>query len=69
MCSNRFASLLRAVCFAHCCSWGDNVVGQLGLEDTDPRGVAANTMGDALPVVDLGADKELKAVQVSSALD
>ncbi|AKT40379.1 hypothetical protein [Chondromyces crocatus] len=34
--------------------WGRNVQGQLGLGDTEPRGDAADEMGDALPAVDLG---------------
>ena len=34
--------------------WGDNLVGELGLGDTDNRGDAVDQMGDNLPFVDLG---------------
>ena len=35
--------------------WGDNSFGQLGNGDTVTRGDGTGAMGDALPVVDLGA--------------
>lgn len=48
----------------HCCArmkpagnlkcWGQNNLGQLGLEDALPRGAAMGTMGYSLPFVDLG---------------
>lgn len=34
--------------------WGQNVAGQLGLGDTTSRGGSPETMGEALPTVDLG---------------
>lgn len=37
--------------------WGDNKYGQLGLGDTLARGDENGRMGDALPVVDLGAGR------------
>ena len=36
--------------------WGGNAAGQLGLEDTQDRGKTPNSMGSALPAIDLGAD-------------
>jgi hypothetical protein len=33
--------------------WGANAAGELGVEDTRPRGGAPGEMGDALPVVAL----------------
>ncbi len=42
--------------------WGDNTYGQLGLGDTVNRGDAANEMGDALPVVDLGTGRVVIAL-------
>jgi alpha-tubulin suppressor-like RCC1 family protein len=44
--------------------WGDNDAGQLGLEDSIPRGGQAGEMGDALPVVNLGGGP--KAVELSA---
>lgn len=43
--------------------WGYNAYGQLGLEDADHRGDAANEMGDFLATVNLGAGRT--AVQVA----
>jgi alpha-tubulin suppressor-like RCC1 family protein len=37
--------------------WGDNQWGQLGLGDTETRGDDPGEMGDALPAVDLGANR------------
>jgi alpha-tubulin suppressor-like RCC1 family protein len=37
--------------------WGENSEGRLGLGDTNHRGDAPGEMGDALPVVDLGAGR------------
>eukprot|EP00961_Rhodomonas_salina_P233321 3153179-Rhodomonas_salina.1 len=34
--------------------WGDNTKGQLGYGDTLERGHTQGTMGDSLPLVDLG---------------
>ncbi|GEN13214.1 Alpha-tubulin suppressor [Myxococcus fulvus] len=42
--------------------WGNNGSGQLGLGDTEHRGDSAGEMGDALPVVSLGAGRTAKAV-------
>jgi len=42
--------------------WGWNAFGQLGLGDTANRGDDVNEMGEALPVVDLGAPKKVKAI-------
>eukprot|EP00438_Fugacium_kawagutii_P008226 Skav204480 [mRNA] locus=C9283185:2659:3837:+ [translate_table: standard] len=42
--------------------WGRNNKGQLGLGDTANRGADATTMGDDLPVVDLGSNPILKVV-------
>ncbi len=35
--------------------WGESLQGQLGLGDNNHRGDQPNEMGDALPIVDLGA--------------
>jgi len=40
--------------------WGQNVNGQLGLGDTNNRGDDHGELGDALPVVDLGANRTAK---------
>ena len=37
--------------------WGFNDKGQLGLGDTRNRGIASTDMGDALPAINLGADR------------
>jgi len=37
--------------------WGDNLLGSLGLGDTNNRGDQAGEMGDKLPAVDLGAGR------------
>jgi alpha-tubulin suppressor-like RCC1 family protein len=42
--------------------FGGNTWGQLGLGDTNERGNAPGQMGDALPVVDLGAGRTAKAI-------
>ena len=46
--------------------WGDNGFGQLGLGDTVVRGDGASAMGDALPVVDLGAGRPAAALALGS---
>lgn len=48
--------------------WGGNLLGQLGLGDTDTRGVDPDQMGDALPRVDLGAGRTVIAVNAGSGL-
>ncbi|CAM9282890.1 unnamed protein product [Ascophyllum nodosum] len=45
--------------------WGGNSDGQLGLEDTNPRGVSQGQMGDDLPAVALGTNR----TAVAPALD
>jgi alpha-tubulin suppressor-like RCC1 family protein len=45
--------------------WGRNSDGQLGLGDTDHRGDGPNEMGDALPAIDLGANRT--ALQIDAA--
>jgi alpha-tubulin suppressor-like RCC1 family protein len=47
--------------------WGKNSNGKLGVGDTTDRGKAANTMGDDLPSVYLGAGKTAKAVSAGGA--
>jgi alpha-tubulin suppressor-like RCC1 family protein len=42
--------------------WGQSELGQLGLGDATQRGAAANTMGDALPFVDLGTGRTVLAI-------
>ncbi|MGK4000991.1 hypothetical protein WMF31_00095 [Sorangium sp. So ce1036] len=42
--------------------WGRNSFGQLGLGNTSPRGLSSGTMGDYLPVVDLGFGRRAQAV-------
>lgn len=42
--------------------WGSNEYGKLGLGDTANRGDEPGEMGDALPVVDLGAGRTTKAL-------
>ncbi|HEX6764469.1 MAG TPA: hypothetical protein VF103_03305, partial [Polyangiaceae bacterium] len=42
--------------------WGFNRYGECGLGDTEDRGDEPNEMGDALPVVDLGAGARVAAV-------
>jgi alpha-tubulin suppressor-like RCC1 family protein len=46
--------------------WGYNIVGQLGLGDTNDRGDTANEMGDNLPIIPLGAGRTAKAVVAGS---
>ncbi len=43
--------------------WGDGRYGQLGLGDTMNRGDVPGQMGDALPIVDVGAYEALNAVR------
>ncbi len=66
-----FASQLSVASF-HTCAlfqsaavkcWGDGVFGALGLGDLERRGRVPESMGDALPAVDLGAGR--RAVQIS----
>jgi alpha-tubulin suppressor-like RCC1 family protein len=40
--------------------WGENEKGQLGLGDTNNRGILPNQMGDNLPYVDLGVGRRVK---------
>ncbi|GAB5361114.1 hypothetical protein AAMO2058_000686700 [Amorphochlora amoebiformis] len=47
--------------------WGYNTYGQLGMGDTKNRGHAVKTMGDLLPVVDLGSG--MTAVKISAGYD
>jgi hypothetical protein len=42
--------------------WGYNYYGQLGLGDTQTRGLAAEEMGDNLPFLDLGSGRSAKSV-------
>jgi hypothetical protein len=42
--------------------WGNNLEGELGLGDRMNRGSDSTTMGDALPVVDLGTGRTAKAI-------
>ena len=44
--------------------WGDNQFGQLGYGDTIQRGDNSGEMGDALPIVDLGAGRT--AIQIAA---
>ena len=62
-----------ALSFAHSCAlldngqvkcWGGNDSGQLGLEDTISRRITPGQMGDALPVINLGAGRT--ALQVAA---
>lgn len=46
--------------------WGDNVDAQLGLGDKNVRGAAPGDMGDALPYVDVGAGRTVKAVSAGA---
>ncbi|CAM9412343.1 unnamed protein product [Pylaiella littoralis] len=43
--------------------WGNNNGGQLGYEDRVARGTVPGSMGDNLPVVDLGVDQRVIAVE------
>lgn len=45
--------------------WGMNGLGELGLGDTEPRGVDPATMGDALPFVDLGTGRTARQIAAS----
>ena len=47
--------------------WGQNNVGQLGLGDTTNRGSSAGQMGTALPLIALGANHEVEAIEAGSA--
>ena len=42
--------------------WGANWFGQLALGDTKLRGTTANTLGNKLPLVNLGAGNSAKEV-------
>lgn len=44
--------------------WGENTYGQLGLGDTNDRGDEAGEMGDALPAVNLGSGRTVKAMHL-----
>ena len=44
--------------------WGDNYYGQLGYGDKNPRGNAANSMGDNLPTVELGTNRSALALSL-----
>ncbi len=46
--------------------WGFNIVGQLGLGDTQTRGDGAGEMGDSLPVVSLGSSVLASAVSMET---
>lgn len=46
--------------------FGEGMYGQLGLADTEPRGVHLEQMGDALPYVDFGDDFLATAVSASA---
>ena len=72
--AGRTASAISAG-FAHTCSllddgsvkcWGGNSKGQLGLGDTNDRGLAPDEMGDLLPAVELGSGRT--AVAISAGL-
>jgi alpha-tubulin suppressor-like RCC1 family protein len=47
--------------------WGLNGSGQLGLGDTQSRGLTAASMGDALPAVNLGASRVPQAISAGEA--
>jgi cysteine-rich repeat protein len=42
--------------------WGENIFGELGLGDTDPRGTQSGQMGDNLPAVELGTGRTALAL-------
>ncbi|CAM9946084.1 unnamed protein product, partial [Laminaria digitata] len=42
--------------------FGQNDDGQLGLGDTEPRGILSSQLGDALPEVDFGAGLTATAI-------
>jgi alpha-tubulin suppressor-like RCC1 family protein len=48
--------------------WGDNQDGQLGLGDRTNRGDAPNEMGDALPTVDVGSGRTVRAMSLGSGI-
>lgn len=71
--TGRTAKAIRAG-FVHTCAildddtlkcWGLNSTGQLGLGDVTRRGTALAEMGDALPVVDLGAAHSPREIGLS----
>jgi E3 ubiquitin-protein ligase HERC3 len=47
--------------------WGDNAQGELGLGDVTPRGGNPNTIGDHLPLVDLGTSRVAKLLSLGSS--
>jgi alpha-tubulin suppressor-like RCC1 family protein len=47
--------------------WGDNSIGEAGVEDLEDRGDEPGEMGDALPVVNLGAGRTAVAIYRSIA--
>jgi len=47
--------------------WGANESGQLGLGDSSSRGSGPNQMGDALPAINLGAQRTAKAASCGLA--
>ncbi len=46
--------------------WGANTNGQLGLENTNTYGNAANQMGDNLPIVNLGTNRKAKSLSAGA---
>lgn len=46
--------------------WGDNKYGQLGLGDKKARGIVAAELGDALPLVNVGTNRTVLAMDASS---
>jgi alpha-tubulin suppressor-like RCC1 family protein len=47
--------------------WGSNSAGQLGLGDNLPHGTDEATLGDRLPVVELGAGRSARAITAGSS--
>ena len=47
--------------------WGLNDSGQLGLGDTNKRGVLPDEMADYLPAVDLGSGKTARAISAGDS--
>ncbi len=44
--------------------WGDNNYGQLGLGDSQDRGLRASEMGDALPFIDFGSLQPVQSMSI-----